>query len=231
MAKVNYNGMMINELLVNGNAKIGKGVYHFSTLPGCNGTCFGTCDGCYAMRGNYRFKSVMNALQIRTDIARNDPQFLSDEIAREIKKHHIEYVRIHASGDFFSADYVKAWISIAMANPNTNFWTYTKSYGHGFDDELNELNSLPNVNIVKSIISGCGFNFGHCDYILDTYFKLKSEGKDPYICKCGFDDTVHCNECTHCSKHEYVLFVEHSTNYKATDDPRFSEVEQIALNQ
>ena len=229
--KINYNGTMINELLVNGNAKIGKGVYHFSTLPGCNGTCFGTCDGCYAMRGNYRFKSVMSALQIRTDIARNDPQFLADEITREIKAHKIEYVRIHASGDFFSADYVKAWISIAMANPNTNFWTYTKSYGHGFDDELNTLNSLPNVNIVKSIVPGCGFNFGHCDYILDTYFKLKSEGKNPYICKCGFDDTVHCNECAHCSKHEYVLFVEHSTSYKATEDPRFSEIEQIALNQ
>lgn len=233
MSKIKFHGTEINELLVNGNAKIGKNVYHFSTLPTCEngGTCFCTCAGCYGTKGNYNFKSVRNALKVRTDVARQDLDFFKSEIVREIVKHKVKFVRIHATGDFFSREYVEAWQIIAMTCPNTVFWTYTKSFGHGFDDALNALNALPNVNIVKSIVDGCGFNFGHCDYILDTYYKLLSEGQRPYICPCGTDDSVHCNECHKCAEREYVLFLEHSTGYNAVSDPLYSEVKKVVENQ
>lgn len=231
--KINWNGKEINELLVNGNAKIGKNVYHFSTLPTCEngGTCFCTCEGGYCTKGNYNFKSVKAALAGRTEVVRNDLEFFTAEIIREIRSHKIQYVRIHATGDFFSREYTNAWQTIAKECPKTVFWTYTKSFGHGFDDALNALNSLPNVNIVESIVPGCGYNFGHCDYILDTYYKLISQGEKPYICKCGIDDTVHCNDCRKCSERKYVLFLEHSTGYKAENDPLFNAVADIVNNQ
>ena len=63
-----YSGLFgfVPEMLVNGNEKIGVGVYHFSTLPGTKiykavvngetietkGTCACDCVGCYAMTGN-----------------------------------------------------------------------------------------------------------------------------------------------------------------------------------
>ena len=175
--KISWNGQTISELLVNGNQKIGKNVYHFSTLPTCEngGTCMCTCPGCYGTKGNYNFKTTKAALAVRTNVARSDLQFFVAEIIREIKAHKVKFVRIHATGDFFSADYVKAWIVIALACQDCTFWTYTKSFGYGFDDELSKLNSLANVNIVKSVVPGCGLNFGHCDYVLDTYYKLLSE--------------------------------------------------------
>lgn len=36
-------------------------------------------------------------------------------------------VRIHVAGDFFNRAYMRAWIRVAVANPNTLFYAYTKS--------------------------------------------------------------------------------------------------------
>lgn len=36
-------------------------------------------------------------------------------------------VRIHVAGDFFNRAYMRAWIRVAIANPNTLFYAYTKS--------------------------------------------------------------------------------------------------------
>lgn len=208
-------------------------MWHFSTLPGCSngGTCVCNCTDCYGFKGRYVFDSVKNALRMRTDIVRNDLEWFVAEIIREIRKHKIQFVRIHVTGDFFSADYVKAWNTIVKACPDVQFWTYTKTYGYSWDAELHELNNSHNCNIVRSVVKGCGFNFGHCDYILDTYYKLVSEGKNPYICKCGVDDTVQCSNCHKCADREYVLFIEHSTDYKAKKDPLFPTISKVVLAQ
>ena len=63
----------VNPLLVDGNTKLGKGVWTWSMLPtnssysmminGEHVTIYGTCPchcvGCYATVGNYRFNSVI----------------------------------------------------------------------------------------------------------------------------------------------------------------------------
>ena len=80
-------------------------------------------------------------------------------------------VRIHVAGDFFSRDYMLAWMTLAECNPNTLFYAYTKSlkywldledyycslnnfvltasYG-GRDDELIETHNLPFAKVVFS---------------------------------------------------------------------------------
>lgn len=35
--------------------------------------------------------------------------------------------RIHWSGDYFSPDYVKAWVRVIRANPDITFWSYTRT--------------------------------------------------------------------------------------------------------
>jgi len=77
-----------------------------------------------------------------------------------------ENVRIHASGDFFTPEYLNLWIEIAKENPKINFWGFTKSikywlivrdqipsnliltasYG-GLDDELIEKNKLKHAKV------------------------------------------------------------------------------------
>jgi hypothetical protein len=230
----------IAPLLINGNAKLGKGVYTWSTLPGTaeysavvngeavtvRGTCICSCSGCYAQTGFYRMQSTVNSLAVKTLIAYNHIDFMVNAIEAQIKADDIRFVRIHASGDFMSDAYIAMWRVIAIDSPACTFWSYTKNAAaeNAFDD-------LDNVNIVKSVIPGCGYNFGTCDYILDTYNKLSAQGETPYICRCGVDDKQHCNNCKGCSVNKYVLFIEHSTAYKAVDDPAYPRLRDIIENQ
>jgi len=235
---------MINPLLVDGNSKLGKGVWTWSMLPGTEtyhvnigskaesdymdikGTCVCDCQGCYAKTGFFRMNSTVKSLAIKTGIARLYTDFMVNAIMAQIEADNIKLVRIHAAGDFFSTNYIKAWYRIAIECTNTVFWTYTKN-----NEAVNAFDDLNNINIVKSCIPGIGFNFGHCDYIIKAYEALKAAGHDPYICRCGIDPNQHCINCKGCSAHKYVLFVEHSTNYKAVDDPLYSKLVDIVESQ
>ena len=230
----------INPLLVDGNTKLGKGVWTWSMLPTnkeytltINGkvyTEFGTCPchcaGCYATTGNYRFKSVLQSLTIKTWLARHDMEFVKNAIKAQIIADHVQLLRIHAAGDFFNSEYVAVWSEIVEFAHDTVFWTYTKnaSAESAFD-------SFSNANIVKSCIPGIGFNFGHCDYIIRAYKALQNAGKNVYICRCGIDNNQHCTNCHGCAESEFVLFVEHSTGYDATTDPAYPELVQLINNQ
>lgn len=230
----------VNELLIDGNEKIGKGVWHFSTLPtnktfevvinGNNytlkGTCPCHCNGCYATKGNYNFPTTINALGLRTWLVYNDSEFVKNAIKAQIEINHVEFIRIHASGDFFNREYVEMWQDIVSSFPNTHFWTYTKAveFENAFDE-------FSNANIVKSVIPHKGVNFGHCDYILALYEYLTSIGKSVYICRCGIDKNQHCTNCKGCSKYEYVLFIEHSTDYKAESDELFPILKRLIESQ
>lgn len=226
----------INPLLVNGNAKLGKGVWTFSTLPAnidfnvsinnkdytIKGTCPCNCKGCYAQTGFYNMPSVIQSNAIKTFLSRNYPEFVKNAIIAQIKADAIELCRIHASGDFFSKEYIELWKEVVSVCESTAFWTYTKN-----PEAVHAFDNMPNANIVKSIIHGFGFNFGKCGYILRVYKALKAMGKDVYICRCGIDKNQHCTNCKGCSKNEYVLFVEHSTDYKAELDTDYAELKAI----
>lgn len=266
------NGMWVSLPLVNGNAKIGKGAYHFSILPGnmeyhlniafkkelriskktgrpvmvnvldyenpvyidVRGTCICNCPGCYAMTGNYVFKTTQAYLGIRTLLARFYTAWLEAAIIAQIEIYNIKLCRIHAAGDFFSEEYARMWRKIAERCSHCVFWTYTKIrvYETLFD-------GLKNANIVKSVIRAAGvngFNYGHCDYIMTVYRILKEAGKTVHICFCGVEeyakiDVKHCTKCKSCSECEYVLFIEHSTSYKAQEDPLFPELVKLVLAQ
>ena len=230
----------IRPVLVNGNEKIGTGVYHFSTLAGAReytavinghietvyGTCAGDCAGCYGMTGNYRYQSVINSLAVKTLLAREYLDFLKRAIMAQIKADRIKKLRIHATGDFFSRDYLNMWIEIVKSNPETIFWSYTK-----IQPAENAFNEFKNANIVKSNIDGAGFNYGHIDYVIAIYNMLRDMGKSVYICRCGIDKNQHCSTCTACATCEHVLFIEHSTGYKAEKDPRYNEIVELIDGQ
>lgn len=238
------NGIWIKPFLKQGNSKTGKKVYTFSTLPTnrtfstaygeVKGTCPLTCKGCYATLGCYNFPSVINCLAINTIMVRKYLKFVECSIMAQLETlKTVDEIRIFASGDFYISDdkavndeYVEMWRRIIKAFPNKFFWTYTKckEYENAFDD-------LPNANIVKSVINGIGFNFGKVEYILSTYEKLKAMGKDVYICKCGFDKGQHCHGCHSCSKHDFVLFLEHSTGYEPTESPLYNVLKEIVMSQ
>ena len=219
----------ICELLKQGNSKTGKRVYTWSLPAGKDGTCICNCSGCYAMTGFYQMDSVKNALALNQYIIENDVGFFYKAVSAQLEIIGSGEIRIHASGDFNTRNslaYATTWKVLVSENPDCLFWTYTKmrEYETLFDD-------LENGNIVKSVINGIGINYGHCGYIMMAYRKLKSLGANVYICRCGIDKNQHCERCGHCGKADFVLFIEHSTDYKAEDDPDFPELVRLIESQ
>lgn len=239
--------MWINPLLINGNKKIGRGVWQWSITAGnkavnadviahaigndselnsmdpdalriaAGGTCRVNCPGCYAQTGCYLFFSTRVSLARKTLLCKLDAEWTERALMAQIKADKIKYCRIHVAGDFFSDSYVKMWTRIAKNNPDTIFWTYTKQ---GFKS-LAKFDALENANIVKSII-GRRVNYGKAAYIVALYTELKAAGESVYICRCGIDANQHCAGCHHCYSAKYVLFLEHSTNYRPENDPAYN---------
>lgn len=233
----------ICELLKEGNDKTGKLVYTFSLLPGTGdfeieingqiiivkGTCCCNCIGCYAKTGRYNCDNVLHSMLVNTFLVNNYIDFVKACIMAQLEYIGRGEIRIHAAGDFNTSNpeaYAAMWHEIAKKNNTFRFWTYTKvkKFETLFDD-------LKNANIVKSVIPGIGFNFGHCDYIINAYYTLKELGKSVYICKCGIDKNQHCQNCGVYATYEYVLFLEHSTDYKPEQDPLFEKFIEIVNNQ
>ena len=193
------------------------------------GTCICDCEGCYAQTGFYNMPNVKEALTLNTSIVNDDIDFFYRAISAQLEIIGTGELRIHASGDFHTKNpeqYAQTWKRIVSENGSFLCWTYTKmkEYETLFDD-------LQNGNIAKSVIDGIGFNYGHCGYIIETYKKLKAMGASVWICRCGFDKNQHCENCGHCGKADFVLFVEHSTGYKAEQDSRFAELKAIVEAQ
>lgn len=176
--KTNNNGQ--SNLLCDGmsNQKLAKTIKvnraHIVTfsLPAVI-TCHGA-DKClkagYCHAGNYNFKSNKDK-QASNYIISQSAQFV-DMVCRELadKWTFTQYVRIHPTGDFYSMDYLKKWVTIAIRNPSITFYAYTKSidlfkaykvigelpanmiitysYGSKFDDMIN-----PNVDYHAIVIA------------------------------------------------------------------------------
>lgn len=136
--------------IAKGNAKLGKGIYVWSlpagiTCPGKSNLCARLC---YAMKhrfatGRYFWGVLQNWLIACT------PFFVWWIIAR-LRALRCIVVRVHVSGDFFNATYVRQWITIAKALPDRSFYAYTRSW-HAPDPQLRtalaELSQLPNFEL------------------------------------------------------------------------------------
>ena len=233
----------IPELLKQGNDKTGKAVYTFSILPGTGefvitingtdfiikGTCCCDCIGCYAKTGRYNCDNVIHSMAINTFLVNNYIEFVKNAIMAQLESIGRGEIRIHAAGDFNTVnpeEYANMWYAVAKKNNTFRFWTYTKvkRFETLFDD-------LKNANIVKSVVPGIGINYGHCDYIINAYYTLKELEQDVYICKCGIDKNQHCENCGVCATYKYVLFLEHSTDYRPEQDPLYEKFIELVNNQ
>ena len=239
---VMINGELFPLPLVKGNSKLGKRVWHSSTLPTCGffeiklpgggtvtarGTCPTTCRGCYATSGRYNDPNNKYLLHMRTRLLREYPDIYFALVRLQLTYENIDRLRIHAAGDFIPGE-AAGFMAVLRDFPGVSAWTYTKCNITG---EIADLDALPNCNIVKSIIPGCGFNYGPIEYIAALFFRLIMAGESVYICRCGIDHNQHCSDCDGCAKHKYVLFVEHSTGYDPRRSPFWDKFMALVNNQ
>jgi len=84
------------------------------------------CHGCYALKGNYRFRNVQDAMQRRLDGI--DHQAWVDAMVWLILDANEGYFRWHDSGDVQGLDHLRKIIEVAKRTPNVKHWIPTREY-------------------------------------------------------------------------------------------------------
>mgnify|MGYP003289950949 CR=1 FL=1 len=89
----------------------------------------GACkDGCYACAGRMAMQAATTCQEFRYALSQRVYflEYLEDAL-REVQRPGIKlYVRLHDSGDFYSREYLRAWIKFASMHPDVIFYAYTK---------------------------------------------------------------------------------------------------------
>jgi hypothetical protein len=100
-----------------------------------DGRTYNTCPSagicrevCYARTGRFLFPAVKakhqaNLMFVLDDLAGWETAMLAELAAA---RHHNGWIRIHDSGDFFSDEYLSAWLRIIRQRPSITFYCYTK---------------------------------------------------------------------------------------------------------
>lgn len=106
-----------------------------------DGRTYNTCPSagvcakvCYARNGSYRFSNVLhrheeNLVYVLDDLAGWTVQMIAEVqgmCGRAARRGRQVIVRIHDSGDFFSDEYLSAWLEVMAACPDARFYAYTK---------------------------------------------------------------------------------------------------------
>lgn len=104
-----------------------------TTLP--DGSRLNTCPSagvcakhCYALKGTFKFRNVREAHTRNLMMTLDDLTGWETQMIAECQHRRMDgaWVRIHDGGDFYSEDYLRAWIRISRACPQTIFYCYTK---------------------------------------------------------------------------------------------------------
>jgi hypothetical protein len=126
--------------LLTQNSDLKRGGIYGWTLPAhwvqlSDGSKFNCCPQagicaafCYAKSGAFLWKSVRAAHVAKLEMTLHHLDEWQELMNQELlqKKYVGKYIRIHDSGDFFSIEYARAWLSIAARNRHCTFYAYTK---------------------------------------------------------------------------------------------------------
>lgn len=209
-----------------GNGKMGKGVYNISLLPGAGylkfkgtsgkfpkgkpltnikGTCGGVCESCGCMKECYAVKALMRqhntctqAWGENTLLAREDRDRYFKEIERFLALNLAPVFRWHVSGEIMDEDYFVRMIQVAIHNPDTHFYVYTKRY----DAIEGNVNRIPhNFHVLVSIWHKNYNNpasFPEFIYDDGTEEDLASVPHCPAVNKDGKETGITCAQCRKC---------------------------------
>ena len=137
--------------LAQGNSKVGR-VWTFSlpsfvTCPGASTWCR---QHCYAWRFE-RLRPNCRRAYIRNLALSLEPDRFVGQVLETLPK-DAPLVRIHVGGDHYSVEYAEAWRRICEARPNTQFWSYTRSWSVAMlRPALEQLRALDNVQVLGSV--------------------------------------------------------------------------------
>ncbi|GAA2349869.1 GP88 family protein [Dactylosporangium salmoneum] len=137
------------------------GVWNW-TLPAwagrlSDGRTYNTCPSagicrhvCYARNGTYLWPTARRRHHANLAFVLDDLAGWEDAMTAELgaRRYHSAWIRVHDSGDFFTDDYLRAWLRICRARPGHTFYAYTKEVTRF--RRLVEPNPPPNLRWVYS---------------------------------------------------------------------------------
>jgi hypothetical protein len=112
------------------------------------------CHGCYALKANYSYPSVMQAHETRY-ASLNHPQWV-EAMIYQIAKSKTDYFRWHDAGDLQSLQHLLNIVKIAEALPLVSFWIPTREKGivHTFTDTFGAFPANLCVRVSATMIDG-----------------------------------------------------------------------------
>lgn len=222
MSKVKYEIYFNGENhihVIDGNKKLGKGVFNISLLPSdkplklksgvqltnLKGTCGGCCESCknncYAVNSCVcHHNSVIPAWGENTLLARENMEEFFRQLEIYFNDNIISVFRWHVGGEFFSKEYMKAVYEFCAKHSETRFYAYTKRFD--WLEELNEFkpsNLIINVSIWHKNYSN-PLNYPEFIYDDGTEKELENVPHCPAVDKSGHETGVTCSKCRRCFK-------------------------------
>lgn len=85
---------------------------------------------CFMASAEARSPSLRNAVWHNLELIRaalkKGPQACAELIQKSLPK-KFDVLRVHVGGDYFSKEYLQAWVIVAQNNPDKTFYSYSKS--------------------------------------------------------------------------------------------------------
>jgi hypothetical protein len=113
-------------------------------VPGVEKTYDGdpsfVCRSCYALDGNYNYPSkqvndMLHLAWVEHELEAGGPERLGHALAYAIQHVNLTreegfqpYFRIHDAGDFYSPEYLEAWVACASMMTHMRFWAPTRQW-------------------------------------------------------------------------------------------------------
>lgn len=112
------------------------------------------CHGCYALKANYSYPSVMKAHETRYE-SLDHPQW-AEAMTLQIDKSKTQWFRWHDAGDLQSFQHLLNIVKIAEALPLVKFWipTREKKIVHQYTDTFGEFPANLNVRVSAAMVDG-----------------------------------------------------------------------------
>lgn len=179
-----------------GNRKLGKAIWQWSIPAGLAHICIGATSAClavcYATQSHYNHKTVKTSLANNYKLSLTD--FFVGFILGCLFLFKIRTLRIHASGDFYSPEYVGKWAEIATRRPDIMFYAYTRSWrnrdgsiSESMVQSFSKFAALPNVRLWYS----CDKNTGEppsTSHVMRCYLQGSDEDIPDYDVDLFFRD-------------------------------------------
>jgi hypothetical protein len=155
-----------------------------------------TCFNCYALKGNYRFSNVKNAMYTRFQTI-GQMLWVESMVLTIAIFEKTDYFRWHDSGDLQGVEHLEKIVQIAKFLPEINFWLPTREYGI-----VNDFGGLIPKNLVIRFSAHMNNSYKEIANKDNASVVISDESlasSDSVICHATRKDSSHkCESCRAC---------------------------------